>query len=121
MPTPPRTPPLVRWTGLLFVVGSALFLLGVPLGLMAALPAIVSALVFAVGAVFFTTAAVVQLVLAQRELPPSVRALIHLWRPQTSDWSAAAVLLVGTVLFNVNTIRAVALLGADPTVLDRKV
>ena len=118
---PPRTPPLVRWTGRLFVVGSALFLLGVPLGLMAALPAVVSALTFAVGAVFFTTAAALQLVLARREHPQSVRQLIHLWRPQTSDGSAATVQLVGTLLFNVNTIRAVALLEVTPTVLDRKV
>ncbi|MBU4335113.1 MAG: hypothetical protein KJ548_00930, partial [Actinobacteria bacterium] len=114
-------PPLVTWTGRLFVIGSVLFMLGVPLSQVPALPPLVSALTFAVGAVFFTAAATCQLLLARRELPASARHLITFWRGRTSDWVSAAVQLAGTVMFNVNTIHAAVLIGADPTVLDRAV
>lgn len=113
--------PLVAWTGRLFVVGSALFMAGVPLSLVPALPPLVSAVTFAIGAVLFTTAATCQLVLARRDLPARARHAIVFWRGRTSDWVSAAVQLAGTVLFNVNTVRAVVLIGADPTVVDRAV
>lgn len=123
MTDPPAAPvqPLIRWTGLLFVIGSALFMLGVPLSLTTALPPLLSAVTFAVGAVFFTTAAFLQLLLAQRELPESERRVIPFFRGKTSDWSSAAVQFLGTLLFNVNTIRAAVLIGADPSVIDREV
>jgi hypothetical protein len=117
----PPTPPLVRWTGLLFSIGSALFMAGVPLSLMPSLPAMVSALTFAIGAVFFTTAAFLQILLARRELPESEKRFFPVLRGKTWDWSAATVQFVGTLLFNVNTIRAAALIGADPATLNREV
>ena len=114
-------PPLVGWTGLLFVIGSALFMLGVPLSLTTALPALASAATFTVGAGFFTTAALLQLLLARRDLPESAGRTIVFWRGKTSDWSSAAVQLVGTLAFNANTIRAAILIGADPRAVDREV
>lgn len=115
------TPPLVRWTGLLFIIGSALFMAGVPLSLMTFLPAMVSAITFVVGAVFFTSAAFLQLLLAQRELPESEKRVFPVFRGKTWDWSAAAVQFAGTLLFNVNTIHAAQTIGADPATINREV
>src|SRR5665647_2591577 len=79
-------PPLVGWTGLLFVIGSALFMLGVPLSLTTALPALASAATFTVGAGFFTTAALLQLLLARRDLPESAGRTSGFWRGKAPDF-----------------------------------
>lgn len=118
-------PRLIRTTGALFVVGSALFALGVLLSLPGVTAAVylsplVSGVTYVVGAVFFTTAAACQLLLARRDLPASP----HRWLPlreRTSDWLAAAVQLVGTVLFNVDTVDAVLTLHAHPELQDEVV
>jgi hypothetical protein len=110
----------VRWTGLLFVIGAALFALGVLLSLLPALPPLLSAVTYAIGAVFFTTAATLQVVLARRDLPEAHRRSLRL-RARTSDWLSAAIQLVGTVLFNINTMDAVLTIGARPAVVDTEV
>jgi hypothetical protein len=102
---------MVRWTGLLFMVGAALFALGVPLSLPHTWPPLLSAVIYATGAVFFTAAAALQLVLARRDLSEAARRSLPL-RSRTSDWLAAAIQLLGTVLFNVNTIDAAHTIGA---------
>ena len=111
---------MVRWTGLLFVVGAALFALGVLLSLLPASPPLLSAVTYAIGAVFFTAAATLQFVLARRELPEAERRSLPL-RARTADWLAAAIQLAGTVLFNINTMDAVLTIGARPEVVDTEV
>jgi hypothetical protein len=111
---------MVRWTGLLFMVGAALFALGVPLSLPHTWPPLLSAVIYATGAVFFTAAAALQLVLARRDLSEAARRSLPL-RSRTSDWLAAAIQLLGTVLFNVNTIDAAHTIGAHPELIDVKV
>jgi hypothetical protein len=109
-----------RWTGLLFGVGAMLFALGVLLSLPHAWPPLLSAVTYATGAVFFTAGAVLQLILARRELSESARRSLPL-RSRTTDWLAAAIQLVGTVLFNVNTVDAVLAIGAHPELVDLEV
>ena len=99
MTSPPAGPEPVpgrylRATAIGFIVGSALFAVGVPLSL-TALPAAVAAWTFVAGSVFFTSAALLQLLASWERRPRS--------RP---DWVASAVQLVGTVAFNVTTVRA---------------
>ncbi|WP_156767376.1 hypothetical protein [Mycobacterium sp. E796] len=108
---------MVRWIGLLFVIGAALFALGVLLSLLPASPPLLSALTYAVGAVFFTAAATLQLILARRELPEAKQHSLPL-RARTTDWLSAAIQLVGTVLFNVNTVDAAVTIGARPELID---
>jgi hypothetical protein len=110
---------MVRWTGLLFVVGAALFALGVLLSLLPASPPLLSA-TYAIGAVFFTAAATLQLVLARRALPEAERRSLPL-RARTTDWLGAAIQLVGTVLFNVNTMDAALTIGARAELVDVEV
>lgn len=111
---------LVRWTGLSFVVGAALFALGVLVSLPPASPPLLSAVTYAVGALFFTAAATLQFVLARRDLPGTERRWLPL-QARTADWLAAASQLVGTVLFNVNTVDAVLTIGACPELVDLEV
>jgi len=99
------------------VIGAALFALGVLLSLPPALPPVLAAVTYAIGAVFFTAAATLQLVLARRELPEAERRSLPL-RARTTDWLAAAIQLVGTVLFNINTVDAAVTIGARPELID---
>jgi hypothetical protein len=82
------------WTAWLFIVGAFLFALGSfpPYG-QAIDPSIVG-VTFVVGSVFFTSAATCQLAQTIRE------------HSEARLWWAGAVQLVGTLLFNLNTIRA---------------
>jgi hypothetical protein len=109
-----------RWTGLSFLVGAMLFALGVLLSLPQGWPPLVSAVIYAIGAVFFTTGAALQLILARRALPEAARRSFPL-RSRTTDWLAAAIQLVGTVLFNVNTVDAAITIGAHPELVDLEV
>jgi len=109
-----------RWTGLAFVIGAMLFALGVLLSLPHSLPPLISAVTYAIGAVFFTTGATLQLILARRDLPEAARRSLPL-RSRTTDWLAAAIQLVGTVLFNVNTVDAAVTIGAHPELVDIEV
>lgn len=129
MQPPPPHPPAGRrqtrvwWTAVGFLVGSALFAVGVPLSLLDAVPLSVSQWVFFAGSLCFTTAALLQLLTSRAELEPVDATgqesawLAAVARPRTLDWTASAVQLVGTVAFNVTTLRAALLAsgGADPT------
>ncbi|MGC5169974.1 hypothetical protein ACLQ2Q_04940 [Microbacterium sp. DT81.1] len=97
-----------------FAVGSIFFAVGaVPFYAEAVGPVWTNA-TFAVGAVFFTLAAFIQLALSGRRPPrrgtnPADRA----------DWYAAAVQLLGTLLFNVSTINAlITVVNTDARVGD---
>lgn len=108
---------LIRTTGALFVVGSALFALGVVLQLVPHWPALVGGVSYAVGAVFFTSAASCQFALAMRDLPEHPVRWFRI-RGMTADVAAAVIQLVGTVLFNVNTISYCFTIGRDALVQD---
>ncbi len=88
-----------------FGVGSALFAVGALMSVMQ-LDLVVNSIVYALGAVCFTAAAGVQWRQAADHHPPSK------W--QDPDWMSAAIQFVGTLAFNVMTIRALAL-AVDPT------
>lgn len=96
----------MTWAGIGFAVGSALFMLGVPLSLLTSLPPSVSAWTYALGAVFFTSAAVLQSAAAWRpdDEPGAARRSWN--RADRANLTAALVQLVGTVEFNVTTLRA---------------
>jgi hypothetical protein len=83
-----------------FGVGSALFATGAMLSVMQA-NAVLTSVVYVLGAVCFTTAAGVQWRSAADHHPPS--------RIKDPDWMSAAIQFVGTLYFNVMTIRALVL------------
>lgn len=87
-----------------FGVGSLLFAVGALMSVME-LDLVVNSVVYAVGAVCFTVAAGVQWRAAADHRPPS--------RLRDPDWMSAAIQFVGTLFFNVMTIRALAL-SIDP-------
>lgn len=110
---------LAWWIAVLFAVGSSLFTLG---GFAASWPQAVPATlrnvsvlngVFVVGAVFFTSAAWLQWLesfngdVAEAAIDPASRRWRWFgWRPRNLGYLASAVQLVGTVMFNFNTIDA---------------
>lgn len=81
-------------------MGSALFAVGALMSVMQ-LDLVVNSIVYALGAVCFTVAAGVQWRQAADHRPSSR------WRDP--DWMSAAIQFVGTLFFNVMTIRALAL------------
>ena len=110
---------LAWWIAVLFAIGSALFTIG---GVAATWPRAVPASlgeasvlnrIFVVGAVFFTSAAWLQWLEAlNRDVARSPRNGASGrwrwvgWRPRNLGYLASAVQLVGTVMFNFNTIDA---------------
>lgn len=96
----------MTWAGLGFAIGSVLFMLGVPMSTASWLAPAVSAWTYFAGSLFFTTAATVQSLDAMR--PPGEAARHH--REWTSsdraNLLAALVQWIGTVAFNVTTLRA---------------
>ena len=82
------------WIGVLFAVGSLCFLVAPFPGFLQAVGSTVDATVFFVGSLFFTSAATLQLVDSIEE----GSSRLDLWSSRTQ--------LVGTLLFNVNTFRA---------------
>ena len=96
-----------RWEARLFAVGSACFALGAVPGYASLVGAMADNITYAIGSVFFTTASFVQLRLTGRWQPGG-------WRSAGwSDWWAAAIQFVGTLLFNLSTFRAVFDADAD--------
>lgn len=96
-----------------FGVGSALFALGTVILWLGSV--VVANLTYALGALCFTGAATVQWRVAVRHNPrrSSLRGRAE-WDITDSDWLGAVTQLVGTLYFNVMTIRAlVQSLGAD--------
>jgi hypothetical protein len=110
-------PRLLRPTAVGFALGSLAFALGVPLSLDSALSPAVAGWTFFLGSVLFTSAASLQFLMSAADLPELEPAAEHRWarlaRPRTTDWTASAIQLVGTLEFNVTTLRA-ALDAAGP-------
>jgi hypothetical protein len=79
------------WIGVLFAIGSVCFMLGPLPGFIQLVGSSADGTVFFVGSIFFTSAAFLQYRGAA---------------PQTVDWWASLIQLVGTVFFNINTFRA---------------
>ena len=98
------------WIAVLFMVGSSLFALGAfPPYADHADPRAV-ALTFFVGSIFFTLAAYlqyVQVVNAGTDGSARSRPRLLAWQPRRTDWWAASVQSVGTLLFNISTLSAV--------------
>ena len=93
------------WIGLLFAIGAVCFTVGPLPGFVELVGSAVDAAVFFVGSLFFTTAAALQL---------------HQSRLWTVDWWSSAIQFAGTLLFNVNTFRALQT-GIDDVQYDRLV
>jgi len=88
------------WIGVLFAIGATCFTVGALPGFVELVGSRADALVFFVGSIFFTTAAALQCrqaFVGEDALPARRRRL--------DRWSGA-VQLVGTVLFNIDTFRA---------------
>lgn len=103
---------LLVWAGRGFAVGSALFMAGVPLSLATSLPPTVAGWTYFLGSLFFTAAATLQSLDAWRP-PDEPTRQRTLWTPaDRANLLAAVVQWVGTVAFNVTTLRA-ALDAAD--------
>jgi hypothetical protein len=109
---------LAWWIAVLFAIGSALFTLG---GVGATWPQAVPASlrdasilnwIFVVGAIFFTSAAWLQwLEAVNGDVAEALGNARHRWRwfgwhPRNLGYLASAVQLVGTVMFNFNTVDA---------------
>lgn len=93
------------------MVGSALFAIGVPLSLDSGLAPAVAAWTFFVGSLFFTTAGALQLLTSRERFEPAGRGdrsrvvLGQALRARDIDWGAAATQFLGTLAFNVTTLR----------------
>ncbi len=97
---------LMVWAALGFAVGSVLFVVGVPLSMDGSLPPAVGGWTFFVGSVFFTAAGTLQVVDARRPVDEPLGSDRHRWsRTDRLDLLAALVQWVGTVAFNVTTLR----------------
>ncbi|MFZ0325269.1 MAG: hypothetical protein WAN48_14210 [Actinomycetes bacterium] len=120
--TPGQSLRAVAAMGWLFVVGSACFAVGVPLSLWDTTDPVVAALVFFVGSVFFTAASSVQMRLArdtrpELSRPPSLGARVaHLLAIRTPEWTSSWVQWIGTLFFNVTTLRSVVDVSGAATV-----
>jgi hypothetical protein len=105
-----RLSSLLRPTAIGFALGSLAFALGVPLSLDSSLNPAVAGWTFFVGSLLFTSAAALQFVMSRAELPAAELAPQRRWArslsSRTTDWTAAAIQLLGTLAFNVTTLRA---------------
>lgn len=96
---------LMSGAGAGFVAGSALFVAGVPLSLSTTLSPAVSGWTYFAGSVFFTAAATLQTIAALRPDDAGARRWREWSRSDRANLLAAAVQWVGTVAFNVTTLR----------------
>lgn len=100
------------WTGVLFAVGSLCFLVAALASLWSSTDRAAIGVTFFAGSIFFTSAAVLQHGTAVRDVRgrqlPLLSTLRHpsTWPHRHVDVLATLVQLVGTVLFNVNTLMA---------------
>jgi hypothetical protein len=113
------------WIGVLFAVGSACFLVGPFPGFVELVGSAVDGAVFFVGSIFFTSAATLQCleVFNGDRQPGGGGRRRFRWlafEPHRIDWWSAVVQFVGTVLFNVDTFRALQT-GIDDTHYNRLV
>ena len=112
------------WIGVLFAIGSTCFFLGPFPGMVELVGTGIDGLIFFVGSLFFTSAAALQwLETVNADDGPGRRRrrlrVVSL-EPRRIDWWASGVQLVGTLLFNVNTFRALEA-GLDADAYDRLV
>jgi hypothetical protein len=99
------------WIGVLFALGSSCFLIAPFPGLVELVGSGVDGMVFFVGSVFFTSAATLQcLETFNADRGPDgghqQRLRLLAFEPRRIDWWSSVLQLVGTLLFNVNTFRA---------------
>lgn len=93
----------VWWITVLFTVGSFLFFIAPFPGFVQQFGSAAAGIAFFAGSLLFTVAAVIQCVL-----------IIRATDSRTIDWVSGAVLLAGTVLFDLNTFRALQTGLDDP-------
>jgi hypothetical protein len=109
-PVPRRT----WWIAALFSVGSICFAVGALPAYLDHVSSRVDGLTFFLGSIFFTCASFLCFVEAANSPTAIVagaatrhrRLRLAAWRPHSIDWWATAVQLVGTLYFNVMTLRA---------------
>ena len=113
------------WIGVLFAVGSACFLVAPFPGFVELVGSAADGLVFFVGSVFFTSAAMLQyLETVNADRGPAAagrrRFRVLTFEPRRIDWWSCVVQVAGTLLFNVDTFRALQT-GIESTSYDRLV
>ncbi len=99
------------WIGVLFAIGAACFTIGPFPGFVELVGSAVDGLVFFVGSIFFTTAAALQCIQTfNTDRDPSAagsrRFRLVAFEPHRIDWWSSVVQFAGTLLFNVDTFRA---------------
>jgi hypothetical protein len=111
----------LRWTAVLFIVGSVLFALGALPFYSEAVGLRVCALTFFVGSLFFTGAAFLQYREAGAALPGGPhRHTLAVWAPRNLGWLACVVQLAGTLWFNWSTVNALRT-NLDAALADQRV
>jgi hypothetical protein len=113
----------VRREAWCFAAGSALFATGSALSAWSTWPARPVGAVFFAGSLLFTTAALIQFSLAGAPgggAAPARWSSLRAWRLSSPalDQLASGIQLIGTVLFNINTLRAVLLTSAGARASD---
>jgi hypothetical protein len=114
------------WIGILFAIGSTCFLIAPFPGFVELVGSGVDGMVFFVGSVFFTSAATLQcLETFNADRGPGgdghrQRLRLLAFEPRRIDWWSSVIQLVGTLLFNVDTFRALQT-GLDQPSYDRMV
>ena len=96
----------ITWAGWGFAIGSALFMAGVPLSLSSTLSPAVAGWTYFAGSVFFTSAATLQSLASWRPDDEGSVPWAQWNRADRANLVAALVQWVGTIEFNVTTLRA---------------
>ena len=107
----PAVPRRTWWIAVLFAVGSLCFVLGALPAYSTRVSARVDGVTFFVGSIFFTSASLLCFLEAANSPAaivdgPARRFRLGVWRPRSIDWWATAIQLIGTLFFNVMTLRA---------------
>ena len=105
MTAPSRSQRQITWAGWGFAIGSSLFMAGVPLSLSQTLSPAVAGWTYFLGSVFFTAAATLQALASWRPDGEGTRPWAQWNGGDRANLVAAAVQWVGTIEFNVTTLR----------------